>query len=103
MKNTLRPVVTVSVPFCAEKRDEKKRDGTRARVRETGHCPVPFSRPVSNVPCPVVEERKRDALRSACAPLRRIPFSQTAVEHKAKLAADPRFAGWTALEAQESE
>ena len=28
------------------------RDGTRARIRETGHCPVPFSRPVLSRQCP---------------------------------------------------
>lgn len=45
----------------------------RARVRETGRCPVPLSRPVSPVPCPVSE-----------------------AERKAEMMKDPRFAAWAA-------
>jgi hypothetical protein len=47
----------------------------RARDTESGHCPVPNSRPVFPCPCPGLSP---------------------AEEFKAKMDADPRFAGWVA-------
>lgn len=44
--------------FCYKyvpKNGTNDRDGTRARVRETGHCPCPVSRPDLPVPCPVFD------------------------------------------------
>jgi hypothetical protein len=47
----------------------------RAHVRQPGQCPVPVCRPDSPGPCPDLSPDEK---------------------HKAKLALDPRFAGWVA-------
>lgn len=54
---------------------QNQRDGTRARIRGTGQCPVPFPCPVVPVPCPVLSPGQ---------------------EQKARLKANPRFASWVA-------
>ena len=62
------------------KNGTKEAGRDRARIRETGRCPFPLSRPVLTVPCPVS-----------------VPESVSKKEEeRLRMQADPRFAAWVA-------